>query len=135
MVTMSEAPTEVLQAAWEELMNDGTRDALARAQGMVAGFSRIGVITEAEAEGWLVRFRRCPEAPHDPNGPRAWCAYCGDIERPKLTPNEAERLTVEGCSVNGPMGHIAEYTDDNGNTRCRCGRNMGPAARYLGRDR
>lgn len=40
---------------------------------------RAGLLTVEQEELWLLRLTTCPG--HDDEGGRAWCAFCGELER------------------------------------------------------
>jgi hypothetical protein len=67
----------LLQQRWEDLANDCSALAMSASLGYLMASWALGLISDAEYDGWVARFERCPDTSHQ--GGRVWCAYCGVV--------------------------------------------------------
>lgn len=83
------------------MIDDASERMQAMARAAASSFMAVGLLTEAEVDGWRIRFTTCPEIGFhlDPDvnvAGRGWCAYCGNL--PERTIDRVFRKRDEAAS-------------------------------------
>lgn len=67
---------EFLKEKWDQLKDDCSEARQAYLDGAIRALEAVEVLSEMEAELWMLRVQKCPG--HDREGEgRRWCDYCG----------------------------------------------------------
>lgn len=71
-----EKAAEFLKERWEWLKDDASEAQQAFLDGAIRALEAVEVLSEMEAELWMLRVQKCPGHNRDGQG-RQWCCYCG----------------------------------------------------------
>ena len=74
---------QLLRQRWHAMKDGAGPEQMARTLGMIEMALVLGGLTPEQAELWERRIGTCPG--HAGDGGRVWCAYCGDLGKPKRT--------------------------------------------------